>query len=85
MQVGRILWRRAWQPTAVFVPEECYGQRGLCATVHEVAKSRIRLKRLSTNQHDSLSSSHPLLPLLCPQVRSPRLHLYCRRTFLSLA
>ena len=85
MQVGRILWRRAWQPTPVSLPEECYGQRGLWATVYEVAKSQIRRKRLSTHQRDSLSSSHPLLPLLCPQVRSPRLHLYCRRTFSSLA
>ena len=26
---GKILWRRAWQPTAVFLPEESHGQRNL--------------------------------------------------------
>ena len=27
--VGRIPWRRAWQPTPVFLPRESHGQRGL--------------------------------------------------------
>ena len=27
--VRKILWRRAWQPTLVFLPEERYGQRSL--------------------------------------------------------
>ena len=27
--VGKILWRRAWQPTPVFLPGEFHGQRGL--------------------------------------------------------
>ena len=27
--VGKILWRRAWQPTPVFLPGEFYGQRSL--------------------------------------------------------
>ena len=27
--VEKIPWRRAWQPTPVFLPEECYGQRNL--------------------------------------------------------
>ena len=26
-QVGKISWRRAWQPTPVFLPEECHRQR----------------------------------------------------------
>ena len=26
---GKIHWRRAWQPTPVFLPRESYGQRGL--------------------------------------------------------
>jgi len=25
--VGKIPWRRAWQPTLVFLPEESHGQR----------------------------------------------------------
>ena len=27
--VGKILWRRAWQPTPVFLPGESHGQRSL--------------------------------------------------------
>ena len=27
--VGKISWRRAWQPTAVFLPGESHGQRSL--------------------------------------------------------
>ena len=27
--VGKILWRRAWQPTLVFLPRESHGQRSL--------------------------------------------------------
>ena len=26
--LGRSPWRRAWQPTPVFLPEESHGQRG---------------------------------------------------------
>ena len=38
--VGKILWRRAWQPTPIFLPGESHGQRSLAGTVHGVAKSR---------------------------------------------
>ena len=27
--VGKVPWRRAWQPTPVFLPGESYGQRSL--------------------------------------------------------
>ena len=27
--VGKIPWRREWQPTAVFLPGESHGRRGL--------------------------------------------------------
>ena len=27
--VGKIPWRRAWQPTLVFLPREFHGQRSL--------------------------------------------------------
>ena len=27
--VGKIPWRRAWQPISVFLPEESHGQRSL--------------------------------------------------------
>ena len=45
--VGEILWRRAWQPTPIFVPGECHGEGSLWATVHRVTKSRTRLGDLA--------------------------------------
>ena len=46
--VGKILWRRARQPTPVFLPGESHGQRSLAATVHGVANS---WTQLSTHRH----------------------------------
>ena len=42
--VGKIPWRRKWQPTPVLLPGKSHGQRRLVqATIHGVAKSRARL------------------------------------------
>ena len=41
--VGKIPWRRKWQPTPVFLPGKFHGQRGLWATVYGVSKSRTQL------------------------------------------
>ena len=42
--VGKILWRRKWQPAPVFLP----GEKGAWqATVYRVAKSQTGLKQLS--------------------------------------
>ena len=39
------LWRRKWQPTPVFLPEESHGQRSLMGyMVHRVAKNQTQLK-----------------------------------------
>ena len=39
--VGKILWRRKWQPTPVFLPGKSVGQRSLVGyIVHGVAKSQ---------------------------------------------
>jgi len=37
--MGKIPWRRAWQPTPVFLPGESLGQRSLVRGVHGVAES----------------------------------------------
>ena len=36
-------WRRAWQPTPVFLPGEFHGQKSLQSIVHGVAKSQTGL------------------------------------------
>ena len=43
--VGKIPWRRAWQPTPVFLPRESHGQRRLAG----IARSWTKLKLLSTH------------------------------------
>ena len=46
-RVGKMPWRRKWQPTPVFLPGGSHGQRR--ATVHGIAKSRTQL---SANYQD---------------------------------
>ena len=41
--VGKIPWRRKWQPTPIFLPGELHGQRRLGATVHGVQNSQTGL------------------------------------------
>ena len=41
--VGKISWRRAWQPTPVFLPGESVDGGAWWATVHGVSKSRTQL------------------------------------------
>ena len=43
--VGKILWRREWQSTPVFLPEESHGQRSL------VGYSPWGHKELDTTEH----------------------------------
>ena len=45
--VGKIPWRRKWQPTPVFLPGKFHAQRSLGATVHGLAKGQTWLKRLN--------------------------------------
>ena len=45
--VGKIPWRRACQPTPVFLPGESHGHRSLAGYIHWVAQSQTQLKRLS--------------------------------------
>ena len=44
--VGKIPWRRAWQPDPVFLPGESM-DRSWQAMVHSVTQSRTQLKQLS--------------------------------------
>ena len=53
--IGKIPWRRAWQPTLVFLPGEPMDRGTSQATVHGVAKSQTRLKWLSTHAHANTS------------------------------
>ena len=49
--VGKIPWRRKWQPTPVLLPRKSHGRRSLVqATVHAVAKSRTRMSDFTYSQ-----------------------------------
>ena len=45
--VEKIVWRRAWQPTPVFLPRESHGQRGLADYSPQGGKESEQLKWLS--------------------------------------
>ena len=45
--VGQMPWRRAWQPTPVFLPGGSHGRGAWRATAHRVTKSWTQLKQLS--------------------------------------
>ena len=47
--VGKIPWRRKWQPTPVLLPRKSYGWRSVVqATVHGVAKSQTQLSNFTS-------------------------------------
>ena len=46
--VGKIPWRRKWQPAPVFLPGELHGQRCLAGYSSGVTKSRSQLQPFST-------------------------------------
>ena len=76
--VGKIPWRRKWQPTPVLLPWKSHGQRSVVqATIHGVAKSmaeqlhftsRGSLLGLSGHLPDSVPS-HGFTPLGMPPGR----------------
>ena len=54
--VGKIPWRRAWQPTPVFLPGESHGQRSLAGCSPWGRKESDRTEQLST-QHGAFNKS----------------------------
>ena len=53
--VGRIPWRRAWQPTSVFFPGESHGQRSL----EEPGGLQSIVSQRVSQDSSNLSNSHP--------------------------
>ena len=45
----RFPWRRAWQPTPVFLPGESHGQRSLAGYVESIGLRRVRHDRVSVS------------------------------------
>ena len=54
-------WRRKWQPTPVFLPEESQGWGSLVAAIYGVAQSWTRLKWLSSSNSNSVDNTMVLI------------------------
>ena len=54
--VGKIAWRRAWQPTSVFLPGESHGQRSLAGYSPKCRKESDRT--LSLSKHYNSNQGH---------------------------
>ena len=95
--VGKIPWRRKWQPTAVFLPGEFHGQRGLAGysprgrkesgMTEQLPLSLISLVRmsLSSNHVCSMSQDSLLFKQLFIHSLYPLLHWWTLGCFLLLA
>ena len=68
-------WRRKWQPTPVFLPENPRDGGAWWAAIYGVAQSRTRLKRLSSSS--SSIYSFLLVRYSCPLSAGVRLALLC--------
>ena len=60
--VGKIPWRRPWQPTPVFLPQNPMDRGAWKATVHRVTKSRAQLKQLGIYIYSFILSHCPVSP-----------------------
>ena len=83
--VGKIPWRRKWQPTPVFLPGNFHGQRSLGGySPYRVAKSR--LSAYSTAQSYQMFSEYSLHSKHCAKVYKHALWItnYMTSTMLNL-
>ena len=55
--VGKVPWRRKWQPTPVFLPGESHGQRSLVDYSPRVAKSQTPLSDFTSLHFSSKKST----------------------------
>ena len=63
-RVGKIPWRRKWQPTPVFLPEKFYGQRSLAGYSPWGLKESVSTERLSTHACTVFSKLHEMYSAL---------------------
>ena len=86
--VGKMPWRRAWQPASVFLPGKSHDSGAWRASVHRVAKIWTRLKWLSMHRFSSHYQEMALcevwnqtgaVPLPARVLQSPQLHSAPRR------
>ena len=72
--VGKIPWRRKWQPTPVLLPGQSHGRRSLVGYHPRVAKSQTRLSDFTFTFTLSNVSSHCNSLFPGWQLRAPNFH-----------
>ena len=60
--VGKILWRRKWQPTLVFLPRKFHGQRSLVGYNPRDHKVLDKTRRAHTHTHNTFLLRCPIAP-----------------------
>ena len=60
--IGKIPWRRKWQPTPIFLPGESHGQRSLVGYGPQGRKESDRTERLNNNSNNGDSGHSYLIP-----------------------
>ena len=78
--VGKILWRRKWQPAPVFLPGESHGQRSLASCSPGGCKQS---DTPAATQH-STAGSFPSFPSLFPSISLLKTTSYCSVVFTLL-
>ena len=77
--VGKIPWRRKWQPTPVFLPGESHGQKSMVGYSPRGCKESTRLRDLTfTSKYGAYHSL--LISIQCRsvgQLRNPKWIVYC--------
>ena len=77
--IGKIPWRRKWQPTPVFLPGKSRGQRILMGYSPGGCKESDTAGRLSLHAHSLF-----IIPIHLSFINMPiRYHLFCRLNFSS--
>ena len=57
--LGKIPWRRKWQPSLVLLPGESHGRRSLVGYIPQGRKESDTTERLSTHRSISLVNADP--------------------------
>ena len=60
--VGKVPWRRKWQPTPVFLPRESHGQRSLAGYIPSMASQKVGHDRATNTWFSSLCRKSPYSP-----------------------
>ena len=69
--VGKIPWRREWQPIPVFLPGESHGQRSLAGCSSPCGHKEWTLKRLCTHTHRMSFAPQLMTPHQLPRQDAP--------------